>query len=77
MLYFTDEELLQSSKPVKRTALNSRNLYPAVLRKIREAICAFANNLPRHQEPGLVFVGVRDDKLLQVYRSRMSCSCGG
>ena len=42
---------------------------------IREAICAFANDLPRHGKPGVLFVGVRDsgevtglsvtDKLLQ------------
>ncbi len=28
---------------------------------IREAICAFANDLPGHGTPGVVFVGVRDD----------------
>ena len=28
---------------------------------IREAICAFANDLPDHRQPGVVFVGVRDD----------------
>lgn len=29
--------------------------------KIREAMCAFANDLPGHGEPGVVFVGVNDD----------------
>jgi ATP-dependent DNA helicase RecG len=29
--------------------------------KIREAICAFANDLPNHNAPGVVFVGARDD----------------
>jgi ATP-dependent DNA helicase RecG len=29
--------------------------------RIREAICAFANDLPDHREPGVVFVGVNDD----------------
>lgn len=29
--------------------------------KIREAICAFANDLPDHRMPGYVFVGVNDD----------------
>ena len=29
--------------------------------KIREAICAFANDLPDHRLPGVVFVGVRND----------------
>ena len=31
------------------------------LDKIREAICAFANDLPAHGKPGLVFVGIKDD----------------
>lgn len=30
--------------------------------RIREAICAFANDLPGHGAPGLVFVGVKDDR---------------
>ncbi len=29
--------------------------------RIREAICAFANDLPGHRQPGAVFVGVEDD----------------
>jgi ATP-dependent DNA helicase RecG len=29
--------------------------------KIREAVCAFANDLPNHDRPGVVFIGVRDD----------------
>ena len=28
--------------------------------KICEAICAFANDLPNHQETGVLFVGVKD-----------------
>lgn len=28
--------------------------------KIRQAICAFANDLPNHRKPGVVFVGVTD-----------------
>jgi len=28
---------------------------------IRRAICAFANDFPNHNEPGVVFVGVNDD----------------
>ncbi len=31
------------------------------LDRIRQAICAFANDLPDHRMPGVVFVGVRDD----------------
>lgn len=29
--------------------------------KVREAVCAFANDLPGHGLPGIVFIGVRDD----------------
>ncbi|MCY3844199.1 MAG: putative DNA binding domain-containing protein, partial [Acidobacteria bacterium] len=29
--------------------------------KIRQAVCAFANDLPDHGRPGVVLVGVRDD----------------
>src|SRR5437764_13724315 len=29
--------------------------------KICEAICAFANDLPNNQKPGILFVGVHDD----------------
>jgi ATP-dependent DNA helicase RecG len=28
--------------------------------KVREAACAFANDLPNHREPGVVFIGARD-----------------
>lgn len=29
--------------------------------KIRQAICAFANDLPNHQQPGILFIGVQDN----------------
>ncbi|ETW95296.1 MAG: transcriptional regulator [Candidatus Entotheonella factor] len=29
--------------------------------ELRRAICAFANDLPNHQQPGVLFIGVRDD----------------
>ena len=28
---------------------------------VREAVCAFANDLPNHNRPGVVFIGVRDN----------------
>jgi len=30
-------------------------------KKVREAVCAFANDLPDHRQPGVVFIGARDD----------------
>ncbi|HEY3916396.1 MAG TPA: ATP-binding protein [Stellaceae bacterium] len=29
--------------------------------KVRQAICAFANDLPNYREPGVIFIGQRDD----------------
>ncbi len=29
--------------------------------RVAQAICAFANDLPNHRAPGVVFVGIRDD----------------
>lgn len=29
--------------------------------KICQAICAFANDLPNHRQPGVLFIGVNDD----------------
>lgn len=29
--------------------------------KVREAVCAFANDLPHHRRPGVVFIGVKDN----------------
>ena len=31
------------------------------LDKFREAICAFANDLPNHKKPGVLFIGIDDD----------------
>ena len=29
--------------------------------KIRQAICAYANDLPNHHKPGFIFIGANDD----------------
>lgn len=29
--------------------------------RIRQAICAYANDLPDHRKPGLIFIGANDD----------------
>ncbi len=56
----TDEELqplladLESDRVERKASL-------ADLDEVRKAICAFANDLPGHGQPGVVFVGVQDD----------------
>ena len=29
--------------------------------KARQAVCAFANDLPNYQQPGIIFIGANDD----------------
>jgi len=51
------EELLgaiESDRVERKESISDRD-------RIGEAICAFANDLPNHDLPGIVFIGVRDD----------------
>ena len=56
----TDQELeqlladLESDSVERKESLADRG-------KICEAICAFANDMPSHRKPGVIFVGARDD----------------
>jgi ATP-dependent DNA helicase RecG len=38
-----------------------RKASASAIDKISEAICAFANDLPDHRQPGIVFIGANDD----------------
>ena len=43
--------------------------------KFGQAICAFANDLPNHQQPGCLFLGVKDDGTVQVFMQVTSHHC--
>lgn len=45
---------LESDRVERKATDSDRN-------KIRQAVCAFANDLPNHRKPGVIFVGVNDD----------------
>ena len=45
---------LESDRVERKSSDSDRN-------KIRQAVCAFANDLPNHRKPGVIFVGVNDD----------------
>lgn len=45
---------LESDRVERKSSISDRN-------EIRKAICAFANDLPNYQQPGVIFIGVRDD----------------
>ncbi|MFN0119473.1 MAG: ATP-binding protein [Blastocatellia bacterium] len=44
----------ESDRVERKQAVSDRD-------KIRQAICAFANDLPNHRQPGIIFIGVTDD----------------
>lgn len=59
---FTEQELLQRIAAGESDRVEFKeSLSGDAPTHIREAICAFANDLPNHSVPGLIFVGVKDD----------------
>ena len=59
---FSDAELMQVFAEHETDRVEFKeSLSGSAAERIREAICAFANDLPGHGAPGLVFVGVKDD----------------
>ena len=65
MSNFTDEELLQIIKTGESDAVEFKaSLSGSAPEKVREAICAFANDLRDRGEVGLIFLGVRDNATL-------------
>lgn len=56
----TDAELekllcdIESDRAERKASLSNSG-------RIREALCAFANDMPNHKQPGVVFVGAQDD----------------
>ena len=62
---FTDEELLQIIESGEADRVEFKeSLSSSTAEQIREAICAFANDLPRHEKPGFVFVGVKNNRTI-------------
>ena len=65
MQQFTDEELMQIIAYGESDRVEfKQSLSGNASEKIREAICAFANDLPSYEKPGFVFIGVKDDKTI-------------
>ena len=56
----TDEELEALSRDLESDRVERKESI-ADAGKIRQAICAFANDMPNHGGPGVVFIGVKDN----------------
>ena len=57
MMADIESELVERKESLRRAPAKK----DGPIEKIRQAVCAFANDLPGHRRPGIVFVGVRDD----------------
>ena len=57
MMADVESELVQHEESLRGTPDGK----DGPIERIRQAVCAFANDLPGHGRAGVVFVGVRDD----------------
>lgn len=58
----TDDELLDLLNDAESDRVERKESFSGeVSKKCRQAICAFANDLPGHNRPGLLFIGARDN----------------
>ncbi|MCA9961597.1 MAG: putative DNA binding domain-containing protein [Anaerolineales bacterium] len=56
-----DKELLLLFNDLESDRVERKESWNSSKEKIREAICAFANDLPNYKLPGVIFVGVKDN----------------
>lgn len=62
MSYYSDERLVAMMADLESDCVERKQSFQGdAPKKIREAVCAFANDLAGHGAPGVVLVGVHDD----------------
>lgn len=62
MSSLSDAELLARLRDLESDAAERKSSFSRdVATKAREAVCAFANDLPGHNHPGVLFIGANDD----------------
>jgi ATP-dependent DNA helicase RecG len=57
----SDEALLALLRSGESDRVEFKEKLPRDRDKLRATICAFANDLPNHKQPGVIFIGVKDD----------------
>lgn len=57
----TDEALLAMLDDLESDRVERKESFKSVSDKVRQAVCAFANDLPGYKGPGVLFIGARDD----------------
>ncbi len=62
MQRLTDEELIALLDDTESDRAERKATFKGdVPKKARQAVCAFANDLPAHNEPGVLFIGAKDN----------------
>lgn len=62
MLRLTDRELISLLDGIESDRAERKAAYRGdVPKKSRQAVCAFANDLPGHNQPGVLFIGAGDN----------------
>lgn len=57
----TDDEIIELFRDMESDRAERKRSFQATGDRIRQAICAYANDLPNHRQPGVVFIGQEDD----------------
>lgn len=61
-IMYTDAELEQLLSDIEADNVERKETYKGdVPNKAKQAICAFANGMPDHKTPGVLFIGAKDD----------------
>ncbi len=59
---YSDEDLERLLQDIESDLVERKEVWSGDARDTgRQAVCAFANDLPDHQKPGVLFVGAKDD----------------
>jgi ATP-dependent DNA helicase RecG len=59
---YTDAELAEMLADLESDRVERKQSFRGdTPNTVREAVCAFANDLPDHRRPGVVFIGAKDD----------------
>jgi ATP-dependent DNA helicase RecG len=61
MIRYTDDELVSLLNDIESNRVERKINFKNESDKIRQSVCAFANDLPNHNQPGILFIGAEDN----------------
>jgi ATP-dependent DNA helicase RecG len=61
VIHYSDVELVTLLNDIESDRVERKRNLKNDVEKCRQAICAFANDLPNHNQPGILFIGAEDN----------------